>query len=473
MRLLPRSLTGQLALAILAAFLAAQVISLWLFTGERGMALQSAFRLETAERAAAVALALEAAAPGNRAGILAAARSHHAEFVVSERAATEAEGGLPDVRSRIEALLGSPREIRAEEVGISPRDGHPMTSPAGLVWLRDRILAAGIAPVELRLSLRLQDGGWLNVTARSDRPDFRLPPTILGTILLSLLLIMGALWLGLRRITGPLRQLSEAAEDMGIDGPLPTLPTGGPDEVRVLSDAMGRMQARISGMVSDRTRMLAALGHDLRSPITALRLRAEMVEDDETRERMAAILDEMQDMVEATLAYARGVSTDQPTEPTDLAALVSDLARELGETGPPVTLGRTEPATLPLRRTPMRRALRNLIENAQRHGGGAVVSLRRSGGMVVLTIDDAGPGIPEADLARVFDPFTRMEPSRSRETGGVGLGLPIAKAILEAHGGAVALSNRVEGGLRATVSLPLDAEAAGGAPALSDAMARH
>ena len=288
MRLTPRSLTGQLALLILAAFLVAQITSVWLFTGERGATLQATLRIETAERAAAVVLALEAAEPENRPGILAAARSHQAQFEVGESAISLKETGLPAVRSRVTDVLGSPREIRAEEVGISPRDGRPMTPPATLAWLRDRLLAAGMAPTELRLSVLLKDGTWLNVRSRNDRRDFQLPPAILGTILLSLALIMAALWLGLRRITGPLRHLVQAAEEMGIDGPAFSMPRGGPDEVRALSDAMERMQARISGMVADRTRMLAALGHDLRSPITALRLRAEMVDDDETRERMAA-----------------------------------------------------------------------------------------------------------------------------------------------------------------------------------------
>jgi signal transduction histidine kinase len=453
MRLAPRSLTGQLALLILVAFLVAQFISLWLFTGERGTALQASLRVETAERAAAVVLALEAAEPENRPGVLAAARSHQAQFEVGESAISLKETELPAVRSRVTDVLGSPREIRAEEVGISPRDGRPMTPPAALAWLRDRLLAAGVAPTELRLSVLLKDGTWLNVRSRNDRRDFQLPPAILGTILLSLALIMAALWLGLRRITGPLRHLVQAAEEMGIDGPAFSMPRGGPDEVRALSDAMERMQARISGMVADRTRMLAALGHDLRSPITALRLRAEMVDDDETRERMAATLDEMQDMVEATLAYARGVSPDQPMEPTDISRLLLDLASELSETGPQVVTGTMEPVTLPLRRTPMRRALRNLIENAQRYGGEAVIGLSRMGSDVVISIDDKGPGIPDADLSRVFEPFTRLEQSRSRETGGVGLGLPIARAILHAHGGTVELTNRAKGGLRATITL--------------------
>jgi len=211
-----------------------------------------------------------------------------------------------------------------------------------------------------------------------------------------------------------------------------------------------------------RTRMLVALGHDLRSPITALRVRAEMVEDDETRERMIATLDEMQEMVEATLAYARGVSADQPMEACDLALLVGALADELSETGPRIAVMSSGPVRAEVRRTAIRRALRNLMENAQRYGRGARVSIKPEGDRVEIRVEDDGPGIPEQDLEKVFDPFTRLETSRSRDTGGIGLGLPIARAILRAHGGDVALSNRPKGGLVARVRLPL---AGDGAPA--------
>jgi signal transduction histidine kinase len=200
--------------------------------------------------------------------------------------------------------------------------------------------------------------------------------------------------------------------------------------------------------------MLAALGHDLRSPITALRVRAEMVDDDETRERMAATLDEMQEMVDATLAYARGVSTDQPMETCDLALLVGELADELSETGPQIAVMPSEPVRAEVRRTAIRRALRNLMENAQRYGNRARVSVTRANGCAELLIEDEGPGIPKQQLGNVFDLYTRLETSRSRETGGIGLGLPIAQAILRAHGGNFTLSNRPEGGLRVTVRIP-------------------
>jgi signal transduction histidine kinase len=322
--------------------------------------------------------------------------------------------------------------------------------------MHDRMRAAGVAPVEFRISLPLADGDWLNVSARFQRPDLQAPPALLGATLLSLALLMAALWYGLGRITRPLRQLASAADGFDIDGPVPDMPRQGPREVRALSDALGQMHARLTGMVGERTRMLAALGHDLRSPITALRVRAEMVEDEETRERMVATLAEMQEMVDSTLAYARGVSTDQPMEQTDLGALVRDLAAELSETGPQIDVTPSGPIYAALRLAAIRRALRNLMENAQRYGHAVHVSVQRNGNRAELVIEDNGPGIPAGDLERVFDPFTRLETSRSRDTGGIGLGLPIARAILRAHGGDVILSNRAEGGLQASVSLPLE-----------------
>lgn len=448
MRPLPRSLLGQLTLLVLVAFLAAQVISIWLFADERGAAIRSAQRIETFERASAVASALDTAPVDSRDSILAAVTSRLVRFSVGD-------APLVDAGQRDFALIDTGDEIRATEITISPHDGQPTDPPAAFVWLHERMRAAGVAPVEFRISLPLADGDWLNVSARFQRPDLQAPPALLGATLVSLALLMVALWYGLGRITRPLRHLAEAADGFGIDAPAPDMPRHGPREVRALSDALGRMHARLTGLIGDRTRMLAALGHDLRSPITALRVRAEMVDDDETRERMVATLDEMQEMVEATLAYARGVSTDQPMEPTDLAALARDLANELSETGPPIHVDAPAPVLADIRRAAMRRALRNLMENAQRYGGEARVSVEQAGRSAWLGIEDAGPGIPVEDLEKVFDPFIRLETSRSRETGGIGLGLPIARAILRAHGGDIALSNRTEGGLTARVHLPL------------------
>ena len=454
-RLLPHSLLGQLALLVLGAFIAAQAISVWFFADERGAAIRAAQRLETAERAAAVVRALESNPAASRQSILGAANSRLVRFSLTEAPMVETDGAMnSSARSRLVVALGGDRDLRVEEIAISPHDGRRAEPPAAFAWLHERMRAAGVAPVEFRLSVRLAEDAWLNMASRFQRPDLQLPPAILGSMLLSLMLIMSALWLGLRRITNPLRRLAAAADGFGLEGRPPEMPESGPREVRALSDALARMHARLSSVIADRTRMLAALGHDLRSPITALRVRVEMVEDDETRERMTATLDEMRDMVEATLAFARGVSTDQPLEEVDVAELLEDLARELSETGPQIVFEATGPISADVRRMPIRRALRNLFENAQRYGGGARVTMRKRGDEVEILIEDEGPGIPAEELDHVFDPFSRLETSRSRETGGIGLGLSIARSVFRAHGGDVALANRPEGGLRVIASLP-------------------
>lgn len=458
-RLFPSGLLGQLVLLVMGAFVATQAISLLLFTDERGEAILAAQRLETTDRVVAVLRALEVAPVESRADILRAVNSRLVQF--SHDKASMIEAGVadfPSIRDRLADLLaGTPaQDVRSEEIPISPHGGERASPPAPFSWLHERMLAAGIAPVEMRLSVALGDGTWLNVASRFQKPDAQFPPRVFATSMMFLVLLMAALWIGLSRITGPIRRLALAADEFGLEGSRPDMPLGGPKEVNALSDALVRMHDRLTTMIADRTRMLAALGHDLRSPITALRLRVETVEDEEARERMVASLDEMQEMVEATLAYARGVSSDQPSEPVELVAMLAELSKEVSLTGATVRLELCSPMTLTLRRVPMRRALRNLIENAQRYGDGARISIMKDRKEVRIRIDDYGPGIPEGDLERVFDPFARLETSRSRDTGGTGLGLPIARSIIRAHGGEIQLSNRAEGGVRAEVTLPLD-----------------
>uniref|UniRef100_Q07HV2 histidine kinase n=1 Tax=Rhodopseudomonas palustris (strain BisA53) TaxID=316055 RepID=Q07HV2_RHOP5 len=446
----PRSLLTQVALLSFAALLVAQFVSFWLFTVDRAKRIRVAQRIEVVERVTAVAALLNKTPATARDDLLEAASSRSTRFDLAGAAIVDQPVDLlgADCGQRDCAELGLPAGLRMQEDIVSRHGGRFSDPPP---HFRDRIMKSGLAPVEFKLSLPLRDAQWLNVTSRFERPAIQLPPQVLGTTLVSLALVLAALWFALRRVTRPLDQLASVADGFGLDTPPPRMPTGGPREVRALSDALARMHERLARMLGERTRMLAALGHDLRSPITALRVRAEMVDDAENRERMIATLDEMQQMVEATLAFARGVSTDQPTEPVDLAAMLSELAAELSAIGPPIRITSATPVVLPLRRVPLRRALRNILENAQRYGGGGEVRIEHDNDEARVVIEDRGPGMPDSDLARVFEPFVRLETSRSRETGGSGLGLPIARAILQAHGATIALANRPEGGLRATV----------------------
>ncbi|NBD29656.1 MAG: HAMP domain-containing protein, partial [Alphaproteobacteria bacterium] len=290
-----------------------------------------------------------------------------------------------------------------------------------------------------------------------ERPPLQWPLSSFLTFgLTAALILVAAFWFVMTRLTGPLRDLSRAAEDLGRGEAIDPLPVAGPEEVRDLTRAFNRMQERLTRFVADRTRILAAVSHDLRSPLTAMRFDAELVEDEETRESLIASIDEMQTMAEATLTFAEGLAGREASEvvnlPDWLETLADDKATPFALTGGPTMTVRIRPLAL-------RRAVRNLVENATRYGGGATVGWHRAGDNLVIEVTDHGPGIPEEELEEVFAPFHRLEASRSLETGGHGLGLAIARAIVRGHGGDIRLENRAEGGLKASIVIPLSEDA--------------
>nr|CAM74129.1 ATP-binding region, ATPase-like:Histidine kinase, HAMP region:Histidine kinase A, N-terminal [Magnetospirillum gryphiswaldense MSR-1] len=210
------------------------------------------------------------------------------------------------------------------------------------------------------------------------------------------------------------------------------------------------MQDRIRRFVDDRTQMLAAISHDLRTPITRMRLRAEFVEDDEQRAKMLADLEEMEHMIAATLAFARDDATREERKPVDVADLVRDLAEDVG-----IAYDGPQSLVAPARPLALKRAVANILDNARKYGGDARVNLSCDSGLLTICVDDSGPGIAEADQEKVFAPFIRLETSRNRDTGGTGLGLAVARAAIRAHGGDIILKNRPEGGLRVILSFPV------------------
>ncbi|WP_200832478.1 ATP-binding protein [Candidatus Halocynthiibacter alkanivorans] len=455
------SLRGQVILLIVAALLAAQAVSLWLFVDERSQAVRAAIGLEAAGRSANIARLIEEAPEALHSSILRAADSPMVQFELAATPLVEHRDhdGNGTIGRQIRALVGDDftREIRVElhRVGTDQMMMRDMSS--GMMTMHKSMMQGQISEMEMRLSISLQSGQWLNVGTRYHQPPMQWPwmsALAFGGTAAAVLIV--ALWVLLTRLTGPLRALSVAAERLGRGEESAALVPAGPTEVRDLTGAFNRMQARLTRFVSERTRLLAALGHDLRSPLTAIRVRAEMVEDDETRERIVASVEEMQEMVDATLSFARGMATGEASQTVDLGACLDELCGELRETGCALTLEPTAGLAVRIRPTALRRALRNVIENAVRYGGSADIRLSRTGTSALIQIDDNGPGIPQDALERVFEPFVRLEVSRSRETGGTGLGLSIARSIVQAHGGEIGLENRAGGGLSATVELPLE-----------------
>ena len=447
-------LRTQIALLVLAVVFVAQALSLWLFVDERSLAVQAAIGAEAAGRAANVAQLIEGSPAMLHAQIISAATSPLVRFDLSDlpRVIHELHDDGGAVKARVQALLGDnfSRDIRVEvheiEQGVLPL---PNLSPE-MAEMHAEMMQGRLAAIELELSIALAGGQWLNVGTRFERPPLQwsLASNVSFAITSSLLLVV-SFWFLLTRITGPINTLADASDRLGRgagEGPLPIV---GPKEIRDLTHAFNTMQERLTRFVLDRTQMLAALAHDLRSPLTALRVRAEMVDDEATRTSLIASGAEMQQMVEATLDFAKGVGQHEVVRATDLRDLMVQIAV------PGVTLLSDAALIAPVKPGAMRRALRNLTENAVRYGHTAHVSWRTIDGAAEICVEDNGPGIPESELEAVFNPYVRLETSRSLETGGHGLGLSIARSIILEHGGSITLSNLSKGGLRALVRLPL------------------
>jgi len=479
-RLLPKSLWAQLVLLLLAALALSHIIGFVVFSGERQQAMRSVHYLELLERAASMVRVLEATPKDTRGEMLAALGSPRLRYWITDTSALPADAGAssePWLISMLETLLpeGRPKHARVQVAGTDGQGivwGHHGAEhrrpPGGANTDGDadgggtsggfRLLPAvdggQETPAGLTISVPLVDGTWLNVATR-----YRAPPvewaweSIVPTLLAALAIVLVAV-LMVRRIARPLTALAAAAERLGRGEAVEALKETGPLEVRQTTAAFNAMQDRLTRFVRDRTVMLAAISHDLRTPITALRLRAELVEDPETRNKLLQILEEMQRMTEATLAFAREEAAREDTRRVDLAALVESLCDDLAELGMEVSCADAGRTPIACRPVSLKRAVRNLIENAVAYGKRSRVTVEGSGDDVRIVIDDDGPGIPDDDLERVFGPFVRLEGSRSRATGGIGLGMAIARSIVRSHGGDIALANRVEGGLRATINLP-------------------
>jgi signal transduction histidine kinase len=341
----------------------------------------------------------------------------------------------------------------ARRVNAGDPDRRHAAAP-GVARSVDEIIAEHERAAVLKVSLQLDDQTWLNFEAplveeRNVESPWSLP--LLG--LAALAILSASVW-AVRRLTAPLTTLADAAEQLGRDVNAPPLSETGPQELRQAARAFNLMQERIQRFVRDRTLMVAAMSHDLRTPITRLRLRAEFVEDEEQRRRMLSDLDDMESMVDSTLAFVREEASTEATASADLVSLVAAVCED--RAGVSLVVDPLVGPRLPYvcRSVALARCFANLVDNAVKYAGGAEVRLAATGSTVTVTVEDRGPGIAAEDRERAFAPFTRLDPSRSRDTGGTGLGLTIARAIARAHGGDVDLADRSGGGLRVTVTLP-------------------
>ncbi|MBY0544870.1 MAG: two-component sensor histidine kinase [Gammaproteobacteria bacterium] len=308
---------------------------------------------------------------------------------------------------------------------------------------------------DIQLSFYLSNSKWLNILAKIEPQSSLLALLLLGMEVALTLTILVSL-LSINRYTKPLKNFIEAADKLGVDVRTKPLPIDGPAAIRAMADAMNRMQQRITDLLTARTQMLAAISHDLRTPITRLKLRAQYVDEPKLQEKIIGDLDQMEAMLAETLAFAREEGRKEERVLLDLASLVDSVCEDFASVGHTIEyLGVFERCTYYGGPVGLKRVLNNILENAIKYAGNARVKLEIVKDEYLISVEDDGPGIPKSQLTQVFLPFYRGEHSRSRQTGGMGLGLAVAKDIIRAHGGNIELTSRETGGLMVLIRLPV------------------
>jgi signal transduction histidine kinase len=453
MRLIPNTIAARTLLVLVIGLTISHVLSVGLYFRDRATALKFTGGEHIAERIAIVGGLAANASASERHRIVQLADGPMLHVSWSTQSAIEDQEDR-DWQANVlrDALVA---HLNAEGGQIF-RLRHSDDGPAGS-WQTDlrQDSQGGAHQAMLMVSLQLPDRSWLNFAAPVESPEPFWSIQFVLSMVVMLLAVGITAALVVHHLTRPLSTFAGAAQRLGRDVNAPSLPESGPAEVRQAIRAFNEMQERIRRFVEDRTQMLAAISHDLGTPITRLRLRAEFVEDTDQQEKMLADLDDMERMVASAMSFARDQAGSEARAVVDLRTLLQRVCDDLADAGHAITLDVDEDAiAFSCQPAAMRRAFTNLIDNATKYGRRARVSLERGSGVVLVTIDDDGPGIPECLQKEAFKPFRRLEESRNRETGGTGLGLTVARTIVRAHGGDIRLANRNDGGLRVEVRLP-------------------
>jgi signal transduction histidine kinase len=461
-RLFPKSLFGQTLLILLAGLIVSHAVGSWIYTADREQAVRAVGGFATAQRIANLTRLIQEAPRESRPRIVAALSDQGFRVSLSAEAPAipDADGDAA-VAEAIKSYLvdrlalGSARRPR---VWASAAEGPPFGPWHTMMPHGPRMMHGFGGPSafrDLQIAVPLADGSWLTFATGLPVAGAAYSTQVLLSMAIMALIILGVSVWAVRRVTAPLGALAAAAERLGQDVSAPPLPEAGTIETRQAARAFNDMQTRLRNLIDSRTRLLAAISHDLRTPLTLLRLRAETVENAQERDKMLGTIAEMDAMIGATLELARDESAGEPRRPTELVSLLQSVVDDMRDAGLPVFMQTASPIVYECQPAALKRALRNLLDNAVKYGKSGAVQVRRAPKAIEIVIDDEGPGIPEPELTRVLEPFYRLDESRSREAGGVGLGLAIAQSIVQTHGGTLALDNRPEGGLRTTITLPL------------------
>ncbi|WP_303904898.1 ATP-binding protein [Thiohalomonas denitrificans] len=449
-RLLPATLSGRLFTTLLIGLLVAQIAGAVILLQDRAAALYEAGGINAAQRIGDIVQVLDRLDNETRVALLPVLNSDP----LTVRILAQAPPALPDnsqrghhIRMLLRRLLGPERPQQAA-VRILP--GPPTAGFTPGQQERKRPAAA-----VLTVQAQLWDDAWIHIEHHvATGHSAGWPLRLLLTLVVLLSSVVGLTLLVVRWLTRPLAVLATAAEGLGRDIHHSPLAETGPTEVRRAAAAFNTMQSRLRSHIQERERTLAAISHDLRTPITRLRLRAELIDHEGLRVKVNDDLAEMEEMTAAALDLLRGVNREEPVQPVDMMALLGSLQADHEEAGDAVAVEGATQAPYPGRPLALKRLFANLLGNALNYGGQARVRVDDRVDRLEITVADEGPGIPEAQLETVFEPFYRLERSRSRKTGGVGLGLAVARDIARLHGGELHLQNRTGSGLEAVLTLP-------------------
>ena len=457
-RLWPSGIASRVALILMICLFVVQALSVLVYVRDRAQATVKVFALSAADRIVAITELMETTPAGERAALLRAINSPTLWVRFADAPPRPDQGDwrhAEEVRREVAKYLGALGDRRVEVQAWGRwRQPPPIFTQGDAPQVPDLLPSRQ----KIAISVAQADGGWLVFLVSADITSLRWAVvTGVWIVLTGTFILIFAIWAA-RRVTKPLTRFAEAADRLGVDVRAPALPEVGSRELRRATHAFNRMQDRLRRFVDDRTLMLAAISHDLRTMLTRLRLRSEFIEDDEQQRKALADLDEMQAMLDSTLSFARDDTVAEPRTRMDLSALLQSLCDDLADGGQHVYFEGPDHLSLECRPVSLRRAFSNLIGNAVKYGGHADVSLIDRGEVVEVTVGDRGLGIPEELREKVFTPFFRIEQSRSRETGGTGLGLSVARSILRRHGGDVRLEDRPGGGLLARATLPRQGE---------------
>jgi signal transduction histidine kinase len=464
--LVPRSLFSRLVLVMLAGLVVAQLASFAIHMHERGELLLRASGIQSAQRVADVVKLLDSLGPQERRPIV-KVLSAPPLLVSLDRAPIVQAGPAPETSARA-ALFGAMlRRFLGNEWAVEaivaddlpstdfPRRGRLGAANRGMQPPFGPIMHSVVQPGFSFVSqVRLHDGTLVTFDARQPRETAGWPYRMLLSLVVLLATVIGLSLIAVRWATRPLNALADAADELGRNIARAPMEESGPVEVARAARAFNTMQARLIAYVRERASVLAAMSHDLKTPVTRMRLRAELLGDLELKRKFAQDLEEMESMVAGTLDFLRGLESGEAAKPLDVMALLESLQADMAEMGSRITIDGAVLGPCLAKPVALKRCLVNLLENAIKYGKSAWIHVDDNDDRLEIRIEDEGPGIPETELERVFEPFYRLEGSRSRDTGGTGLGLTIAKSIAEAHGGRLTLANRSGGGLEARLTLP-------------------